>query len=193
MNELKVNKNIFESIKHIDEFGMEFWYARELQKVLDYKRWDKFTNVINDAVIVCEQSNCIIDDHFSQVGKMINLAKNARREIDDYKLSRYACYLIAQNADPRKEVVALAQTYFAIQTRKMELTEIEYEKLSEDEKRLFNRALTKKVIIHLIKQLRKLELRIFQNFIMLVTKDYTMEKLPMILLKEKAYVIEKKY
>ena len=135
--------SIFESIKHVDEYGNEYWFARELMLVLEYKRWDKFNNVINNAKIACTKSNYMIEDHFSQVGKMIELAKGAKRTILDYKLSRYACYLIVQNADPRKEVVALGQTYFAIQTRKQEITEQEYESLTDDEKRFYQRKLTK--------------------------------------------------
>lgn len=145
MNEIKeYTKKMFDDIKHIDEFGSEYWLARELQKVLEYKRWDKFNNVINNAKMACKKSNYAYEDHFSQVGKMIELAKEAKRTILDYKLSRYACYLIVQNADPKKEVVALGQTYFAIQTRKMELTEREYSSLTEEEKRFYQRNLTKK-------------------------------------------------
>ena len=145
MNEIKeYTEKMFDDIKHIDEFGSEYWLARELQKVLEYKRWDKFNNVINNAKMACKKSNYAYEDHFSQVGKMIELAKEAKRTILDYKLSRYACYLIVQNADPKKEVVALGQTYFAIQTRKMELTEREYSSLSEEEKRFYQRNLTKK-------------------------------------------------
>ena len=145
MNETKeYTEKIFEEIKHIDENGKEYWEARELQDVLDYKKWQKFQNVIENAKTACEQSKFIIDDHFTQVGKMINLAKGAVRKIKDYKLSRYACYLIVQNADSSKEVVALGQTYFAIQTRKQELSEKEYSELTEDEKRFYQRNLTKK-------------------------------------------------
>ena len=145
MNEIKeYTEKMFDNIKHIDEFGNEYWLARELQKVLEYKRWDKFNNVINNAKIACKKSNYECEDHFSQVGKTIELAKEAKRTILDYKLSRYACYLIVQNADPKKEVVALGQTYFAIQTRKMELTEREYSSLTEEEKRVYQRNLTKK-------------------------------------------------
>lgn len=144
MNEIKeYNETVFESIKHIDENGNEYWLARELQIVLDYKKWQKFINVIDNAKIACEQSKMIINDHFTQVGKMIQIAKGAQREVTDYKLTRYACYLIVQNSDPRKEVVALGQTYFAVQTRKMELSEQEYSKLTEDEKRLYRRRQTK--------------------------------------------------
>ena len=138
------NEITFENIKRIDENGNEYWLARELMLALEYKRWDKFNNVINNAKIACEKSNYIIEDHFSQVGKMIEVAKGAKRTILDYKLSRYACYLIVQNADPKKESVALGQTYFAIQTRKQEITEKEYDSLTDDEKRFYQRHLTKK-------------------------------------------------
>ena len=145
MNELeKINETIFESIKHVDDDGNEYWYARELQKVLEYKRWDKFYNVIESAQVACSISNNNVLDHFSQVGKMVDIGSNTSRNIVDYKLSRYACYLIAQNGDSRKKVIALAQTYFAIQTRKQELLELEYNSLTEDEKRFYQRDLTKK-------------------------------------------------
>ena len=137
----KYNENIFESIKKIDEFGNEFWSARELQKVLDYKKWDKFIKVILNAQKACDNSKNDSIDHFLQVGKLIETAKGAKREIIDYKLSRYACYLIVQNANLGKEVVALGQTYFAIQTRKQEITMAEYESLSDDDKRLYQRNL----------------------------------------------------
>ena len=145
MNELKeYTERLFEDIKHIDENGCEFWYARELQVSLDYKRWQKFLNVIEGAKNACKQSNNLLLDHFTQVGKMIKLGKGGNRNVIDYKLSRYACYLIAQNGDSRKRVIALAQTYFAIQTRRQELSEKEYNTLTEDEKRLYQRNLTRK-------------------------------------------------
>ena len=145
MNELKeYTERLFEDIKHIDENGSEFWYARELQVSLDYKRWQKFLNVIEGAKNACKQSNNLLLDHFTQVGKMIKLGKGGNRNVIDYKLSRYACYLIAQNGDSRKRVIALAQTYFAIQTRRQELSEKEYNTLTEDEKRLYQRNLTRK-------------------------------------------------
>ena len=140
MNELEnINETIFESIKHVDDDGNEYWYARELQKVLEYKRWDKFYNVIESAQVACSISNNNVLYHFSHLGKMIHLGKGGQRKISDYKLSRYACYLIAQNGDSRKKVIALAQTYFAIQTRKQELLEEEYNSLTEDEKRIYQR------------------------------------------------------
>ena len=145
MNELKeYTERLFEDIKHIDENGNEFWYARELQMTLGYKRWDKFCNVIEEATIACKQSDYAVLDHFSQVGKMVQIGSGAKRSQIDYKLSRYACYLIAQNGDSRKKVIALAQTYFAIQTRRQELSEKEYNTLTEDEKRLYQRNLTRK-------------------------------------------------
>lgn len=144
MNSLEINNNTFEDIKHIDEFGNEFWFAREFMIALEYKKWQKFMNVINNAKIACEKSGNLIDDHFIQVGKMIQIAKGAKRKVLDYKLTRYACYLIVQNSDPKKKVVALGQTYFAIQTRKQELNEKEYNELSENEKRFYQRSLTKK-------------------------------------------------
>ena len=139
----KYNEKNFEDIKHIDEYGNEYWYARELQIALDYKRWDKFCNVIESAKIACENSNNAISDHFSQVGKIVEIGSGAKRKQIDFKLSRYACYLIVQNASPNKEVVALGQTYFAVQTRKQELTEKEYSMLTEDEKRLYRQKQTK--------------------------------------------------
>ena len=128
----------FESIKHIDENGIEFWYARELMIVLEYKQWRRFEQVIERAKEACKNSNISTDDHFADVGKIVK-AGAASKDIGDLKLTRYACYLIAQNGDSRKKAIALAQTYFAVQTRKQEITRQEYEQLSEDEKRLYTR------------------------------------------------------
>ena len=140
MNEIKEYTNkIFEDIKHIDEEGNEYWLARELQVVFEYTQWRRFENTIIKAMTACNNSNLSIKDHFANIGKMINLGKGGLRRVNDYKLSRYACYLIAQNGDSRKEVIALAQTYFAIQTRKQELSENKYNELTEDEKRLYRR------------------------------------------------------
>ena len=138
------NEKTFDDIKHIDECGNEYWEARELQKILDYKEWRKFEGVIKKAMNACENSDYIIFEHFVGSDKTISMPKGASKKIKDYKLSRYACYLIAQNGDSRKTVIAMAQTYFAIQTRKQELSEKEYSKLTEDEKRLYQRSLTKK-------------------------------------------------
>ena len=160
----KYNEKNFEDIKHIDEYGNEYWYARELQAALDYKRWDKFCNVIESAKIACENSDNAVSDHFTQVGKMINTGKTAKRKVVDFKLSRYACYLIVQNANPNKEVVALGQTYFAVQTRKQELTEKEYSKLTEDEKRFYRRNLTKKGNYSLNQVAKKCGVKNFDKF-----------------------------
>ena len=112
--------------------------------LLEYSKWERFSNAIDNAKKSCENSGYNVEDHFPKVGKMINLAKGAKRRVLDYKLSRYACYLIVQNGDSRKQVVALGQTYFAVQTRKQELTEKEYSSLTEDEKRFYQRSLTRK-------------------------------------------------
>ena len=137
-------KRTFEDIKHIDENGIEYWYARELQRVLDYKEWRKFEGVVQRAMKACKSSDINILDHFVGIDKMVRIGSGAERMQKDYKLTRYACYLIAQNGDPRKEVIALAQTYFAIQTRKQEINEKEYSLLTEDEKRFYQRNLTRK-------------------------------------------------
>lgn len=126
---------LFDSIKHTNEYGQEFWYARELQTALEYKRWDKFLNVIEKAKDACMNSKNSVSDHFSQVGKMVNVGSGAEREIEDYELSRYACYLIVQNGDPRKKVIALGQSYFAVKTRQQELIE-DFDELSENQKRI---------------------------------------------------------
>ena len=160
----KYNEKNFEDIKHIDEYGNEYWYARELQVALDYKKWQKFENVIENAKIACENSDNAVSDHFTQVGKMINTGKTAKRKVVDFKLSRYACYLIVQNANPNKEVVALGQTYFAVQTRKQELTEKEYSKLTEDEKRFYRRNLTKKGNYSLNQVAKKCGVKNFDKF-----------------------------
>ena len=138
-NILNKTERNFESIKHIDENGVEFWYARELMEMLEYSKWGNFIKVIDKAKKSCENSNNTIFEHFADVGKTIKMPKNAEKTIEDMKLTRYACYLIAQNGDSRKKAIALAQTYFAVQTRKQEITRQEYKNLSEDEKRLYTR------------------------------------------------------
>ena len=144
-NSLETNyTNDFEGIKHTDEEGREYWYARELMVVLQYKKWQNFEAIINKAMISCTNSEINVLDHFADVSKMVKIGSGAEREQHDYKLTRYACYLIAQNGDSRKKVIAIAQTYFAVQTRKQELSEREYSLLSEDEKRFYQRDLTRK-------------------------------------------------
>lgn len=138
------NYNTFEDIKNLNEDGTEYWSARELQIVLQYAKWQKFLNVIEKAKEACMNSNYNIEQHFTRVGKLSKRANNAKALIIDFKLSRYASYLIVQNSDPNKEVVALGQTYFAIQTRKQELSEMEYSSLTEDDRRFYIRNQTKK-------------------------------------------------
>lgn len=118
---VKLNKN-YEEVAHI-EGGVEYWMARDLQSLLEYDEWRNFLNVIEKAKISCENSGQLISNHFVDVNKMVRLGSGSEREIDDIMLSRYACYLIAQNGDPRKESIAFAQCYFAVQTRKQELIE----------------------------------------------------------------------
>lgn len=128
-------ETVFESIRHENEYGQEFWYARELQVTLEYGKWDNFKRVIEKAKISCASSNIPVSDHFADVGKMVNIGSNTERQISDIELSRYACYLIVMNADPRKEIVGLGQTYFAVKTRQQELIE-NFDELNENQKRI---------------------------------------------------------
>ena len=144
MKDINDTNQSFENIKHIDENGIEFWYARELMPVLQYTKWQNFEKIIDKAKTTCKNSNFDILDHFTDASKMVLIGSGAYRKQIDYKLTRYACYLIAQNGDSRKKVIALAQTYFAVQTRKQEINEKNYSMLTEDEKRFYQRNLTKK-------------------------------------------------
>ena len=137
-------ESLFESIKHINEYGEEYWYARELQIALEYKQWRRFCNVIDKARTACKSSGNTVSDHLANVGKMVNTGSGAEREVDDYALSRYACYLIVQNGDPRKDVIALGQTYFAVKTRQQESIK-HYDELDEDKKRL---AIRNEIVAH---------------------------------------------
>jgi DNA-damage-inducible protein D len=143
MNENQISRKdyiSFEKIRRSDDAGSEYWSARDLQPILEYESWDKFRRVIEKAMVACEQSGHSIDDHFSHMGKMVKIGSGASREIADYQLSRYACYLVVQNGDPSKSVIANGQTYFAMQTRRQELAgEKSFQRLKEDEKRLFLR------------------------------------------------------
>lgn len=137
MNDIELySEKTFDSIKRIDKNGNEFWLGRELGKVLEYGEYRKFLNVIDKAITACIKSEQPLEDHFVQVGVMVPIGSGAKRETTDYKLSRYACYLIVQNSDSNKPAVALGQTYFAIQTRRQELLDEEIKNLSEEEKRL---------------------------------------------------------
>ena len=129
------SEQTFESIKHINEAGQEYWFARELQPILDYTQWRNFNEAVERAKLACKNSGIDPDNHFADVSKTIQMPKNASKDVPDYMLSRYACYLIVMNGDPRKEVIAVGQSYFAVKTRQQELIE-NYEELSEDQKRL---------------------------------------------------------
>lgn len=131
----KYQERIFDEIKQINDYGKEFWYARNLQIVLNYTQWRNFKLVIDKAKSACENSDNEINNHFADVSKMVQLGSGSEREVEDMMLSRYACYLIVQNGDPRKEVIALGQTYFAVKTRQQELID-NYDVLSEEQKRL---------------------------------------------------------
>ena len=136
MSELvKYSEQTFESIKHVNEYGEEYWLARELQLVLEYAQWRRFSDAIERAQLACKNSGFAVEDHFADVGKMVEIGSGAERQIDDVMLSRYACYLIVMNGDPRKEVIAIGQSYFAVKTRQQELID-NYEQMSEDQKRL---------------------------------------------------------
>ncbi len=129
------DENVFDNIKHVNEYGQEFWYARELQPVLEYSQWRYLKEAIERAKTACNNSGQNVADHFAEVRKMVDIGSNAKRSVEDYELSRYACYLIVMNGDPRKEIIALGQTYFAVKTRQQELIE-DYERLSEEQKRI---------------------------------------------------------
>lgn len=157
------NKN-FEDIKKFDENGIEYWEARELMSVLEYDKWENFEKVIKKAKKACKNSEQLVENHFADVRKMILIARGtareARRKVKDYKLSRYACYLIAQNGDPSKTAIASAQTYFAIQTRKQELSH----QLTEDTKRLLIRKEVKEQNKKLFSTAKKAGVKDFGHF-----------------------------
>ena len=185
MNEIEINYNMFENIKHTDEYGCEYWYARELQTILDYTEWRKFSAVIEKSIVAYSNSDTNVYDHFVGVDKMVEIGSKASRKISNFKLSRYVCYLIVHNGDSRKRVIALAQTYFAIQTRKQEIIEKEYNSLTEDEKRIYQRNLTRKGNYSLNQTAKNYVLKILINFIIMVISDYIMVKQQMILKSEK--------
>ena len=140
-----IKKQFDDIIQENNEFNIEYWCARDLMPLLGYERWENFDKAINRAMISCNSSDIDVSDHFREVTKMVPLGSGANRAVKDYMLTRYACYLIAQNGDPKKEEIAFAQSYFAVQTRKQELIEerISYiertearGRLKESEKRL---------------------------------------------------------
>lgn len=163
------DEEVFERIKHTNEFGQEFWYARELQPVLEYSQWRRFAEAIERAKIACEKSGHIVSEHFAGVGKSSPMPNGGNRVIDDFMLSRYACYLIVMNGDPRKEIIALGQTYFAVKARQQELIE-DYEQLDEEQKRLAIRNEMKRHNValadaaHEAGVVKPLDYAIFQNY-----------------------------
>ena len=138
------SEETFESIKHCTEDGEEFWFARELQFVLEYSQWRRFSEAIERAKLACKNSGFEIEEHFADVGKSSPMPNGGYREIEDIMLSRYACYLIVMNGDPRKDIISVGQTYFAVKTRQQELIE-NYSELTEDQKRL---AIRNEMIAH---------------------------------------------
>lgn len=169
--EITTNNTIFEQIKEIDENGNEYWGARQLSKTLEYTDFRNFQAVISKAKEACKNSGELIENHIVDFNEMVAIGSGAKREMESVKLSRYACYLVVQNADPSKEVVAQGQTYFAIQTRMQEIQQMEgYNRLpTEDEKRLFLRNELKKHNLQLAEAAKKagviqpLDYAIFQN------------------------------
>ena len=158
----------FEDIKHITENGDEYWFARELSEVLMYSKWENFSKVIKKAMLACKNSGFEIDDHFPEVRKKVTIGSGTKRSVTDYQLTRYACYLIVQNGDPRKEIIALGQTYFAIQTRRSEVADV-FNQLDENNKRLVVRGNIKQWNLLLAEAARNAgvitekEFAIFQN------------------------------
>ena len=142
-NLINNTENIFESIRHIDDEGKEYWNARELQQALQYKEWRKCEGVIEKAKTACDRSQSPVESNFVQMDKIVKTGISTKN-IKDYKLSRYACYLITQNGDSHLEIIALAQTYFAIKTRIQEIIEKDYDELTEDEKRIYNREMSRR-------------------------------------------------
>lgn len=163
------SEETFESIKHINESGQEFWYARELQIVLEYTDWRNFSKVIEKAQTACTNSGAQINDHFVEVNKMVEIGSGAERKVDDIQLSRYACYLIVMNGDPHKEIIAVGQTYFAVKTRQQELIE-NYEELTENQKRIAIRQEMKRhntalaEAAHNAGVIKPLDYALFQNY-----------------------------
>lgn len=163
-------QQLFEVIKNVDPEGSEYWSARDLGPLLDYKEWRNFHKVISKAAIACEASGQRVSDHFVESNKMVEVGSGANRQLEDIRLSRYACYLVVQNGDPSKPVIAAGQTYFALQTRRQELEDDKaFKSLREDEKRLFLRNELKEHNKHLVETAHQagvetaLDFAVFQN------------------------------
>ena len=181
----KYQEKIFKDIKHINEFGEEYWEARELMKVLGYSKWSNFKKVIDKAKVSCKLSNGNIQEHFADVGKVLIVGNDAKMEVEDYHLTRYACYLIVQNGDSRKEVIALGQSYFAVQTRKTELTEGKFSSLDESQKRLYTRMNVRNKNLYLFETAKNAGVKNYGKFNNYGYQSYIMVRQQEILLKEK--------
>lgn len=173
----------FEAIRKSDEAGREYWSARNLGPLLDYKEWRNFYKVIAKAIISCEASGHPSADHFVETNKMVELGSGASRNLEDFHLSRYACYLVVQNGDPSKPVIAAGQTYFALQTRRQELQDDQiFKSLREDEKRLFLRNELKSIINIWLKRPNVLVLR---RLLILLSFKTMVIKVSMVVLTKK--------
>lgn len=166
---MKYSDQTFEDIKHINEYGQEYWLARELQPMLGYNSWRRFSDAIERAKLACKNSGYEVDEQFADAVKTSPMPKGGIRELEDFMLSRYACYLIVMNGDPRKEIIAVGQTYFAVKTRQQELIE-NYEELTEDQKRIAIRKEMKRhntalaEAAHDAGVIEPIEFAVFQNY-----------------------------
>ena len=166
---MRYSDQTFEDIKHINEYGQEYWLARELQPILGYNSWRRFSDAIERAKIACKNSGYEVDEQFADAVKTSPMPKGGIRELEDFALSRYACYLIVMNGDPRKEIIAVGQTYFAVKTRQQELIE-NYEELTEDQKRIAIRKEMKRhntalaEAAHNAGVIEPIEFAVFQNY-----------------------------
>lgn len=166
---MKYSDQTFEDIKHINEYGQEYWLARELQPILGYNSWRRFSDAIERAKLACKNSGYEVDEQFADAVKTSPMPNGGVRELEDFMLSRYACYLIVMNGDPRKEIIAVGQTYFAVKTRQQELIE-NYEELTEDQKRIAIRKEMKRhntalaEAAHDAGVIEPIEFAVFQNY-----------------------------